>query len=157
MIGNYLCKVYFNNKVARGNCTPSSEISLALGFFICVEMQHLQYKNAVVCLNLLVQHDRHKYFIIHKKQLTGLDNANNMHNVAGTNTKTSIKWPYCSFPILWYSIKGRCTIFVLVRSLSGKNWQDHDKVDKVSISFPCERGVMGGVMKKFKKFIILGR
>ena len=25
----------------------------------------------------------------------------------------------------------------IVRSLSGKNWQDHDKTDKVSISFPA--------------------
>ena len=26
---------------------------------------------------------------------------------------------------------------LLVRSLSGKNWQDRDKADKVSISFPA--------------------
>ena len=28
-------------------------------------------------------------------------------------------------------------IFNIVRSLSGKNWQDRDKADKVSISFPA--------------------
>ena len=26
---------------------------------------------------------------------------------------------------------------LIVRSLSGKNWQDRDKADKVSISFPA--------------------
>ena len=26
---------------------------------------------------------------------------------------------------------------IIVRSLSGKNWQDRDKADKVSISFPA--------------------
>ena len=28
-------------------------------------------------------------------------------------------------------------VCVVVRSLSGKNWQDRDKADKVSISFPA--------------------
>ena len=43
-------------------------------------------------------------------------------------------------------------------SLSGKIWQDRDKADKVSISFPASPkdnwNVFGGVMKKFEKFII---
>ena len=49
----------------------------------------------------------------------------------------------------------------VVRSLSGKNWQDRYKADKVSISFPAtpkdKLNVFGDVMKIFEKFIIPGR
>ena len=49
---------------------------------------------------------------------------------------------------------------MLVRSLSGKNWQDRDTADKVSISFPAtpndKLNVFGDVMKIFEKFIIPG-
>ena len=49
---------------------------------------------------------------------------------------------------------------VIVRSLSGKNWQDRYKADKVSISFPPtpndKLNVLGDVMKIFEKFIIPG-
>ena len=49
---------------------------------------------------------------------------------------------------------------MLVRSLSGKNWQDRYKADKVSISFPAtlnyKLNVLGDVMKIFEKFIIPG-
>ena len=48
----------------------------------------------------------------------------------------------------------------LVQSLSGKNWQDRYKADKVSISFPAtpndKLNVFGDVMKIFEKFIIPG-
>ena len=51
-------------------------------------------------------------------------------------------------------------IWHLVRSLSGKNWQDRYKADKVSISFPAtlkdKLKCFGGVMKIFEKFIIPG-
>ena len=33
----------------------------------------------------------------------------------------------------------------IVRSLSGKNWQDRDKTDKVSISFLFEKFIIPGV------------
>ena len=49
---------------------------------------------------------------------------------------------------------------LIVRSLNGKNWQDRDITDKVSISFPATPkdhcNVFRGVMKKFEKFITLG-
>ena len=49
---------------------------------------------------------------------------------------------------------------LIVRSRSGKNWQDRDKADKVSISFPATPednwNVFGGVMKKFERFITRG-
>ena len=49
---------------------------------------------------------------------------------------------------------------ILVRSLSGKNWQDRYRADKVSISFPAtpndKLNVLGDVMKIFEKFIIPG-
>ena len=49
---------------------------------------------------------------------------------------------------------------LIVRSLSGKNWQDLYKADKVSISFPATPksnwNVFGGVIKIFEKFIIPG-
>ena len=32
-------------------------------------------------------------------QLTGWDNGNEMCNAACVDSKTSIEWPYCSFPI----------------------------------------------------------
>ena len=48
----------------------------------------------------------------------------------------------------------------VVRSLSGKNWQDRYKADKFSISFPAtpndKLNVFGDVMKIFEKFIIPG-
>ena len=48
----------------------------------------------------------------------------------------------------------------IVRSLSGKNWQDRYKADKISISFPAtpndKLNVFGDVIKIFEKFIIPG-
>ena len=35
-----------------------------------------------------------------KMQLTGWDNGNEMRNATCVDSKTSIEWPYCLFPIL---------------------------------------------------------
>ena len=35
-----------------------------------------------------------------KMQLTGWDNSNEMRNATCVDSKTSIEWPYCLFPIL---------------------------------------------------------
>ena len=47
---------------------------------------------------------------------------------------------------------------IVVRSPSGKNWQDRDKANKISISFPAtpndKFNVFGDVMKIFEKFMI---
>ena len=48
-----------------------------------------------------------------------------------------------------------------MRSLRGKNWQDRDKADKVSILFPRETpkdngNIFGGVIKKFKNLSLPG-
>ena len=47
-----------------------------------------------------------------------------------------------------------CDRYLIVWSLSGKNWQDRDKADKVSISFPAtpndKLNVFGDVMKIFE-------
>ena len=59
-----------------------------------------------------------------------------------------------------FAIKTISSHAFIARSLSGKNWQDRDKADKVSISFPENPNekfnVFVDVMKIFEKFIIPG-
>ena len=62
---------------------------------------------------------------------------------------------YCSgkgFPL--------CNAEVIVRSLSGKNWQDRDKADKVSILFPRDSSwqlkCFWGCNEEVQKFITPG-
>ena len=62
--------------------------------------------------------------------------------------------------VKWISGYVHSNCSVAVRSLTGKNWQDCGKADKVSISFPAtpkaKLKCFGGVIKIFEKFIIPG-